>query len=65
MDMLVVSYLRNHLPLVAFQPLASHIRPSLTLGILLSIMVTIFEFVHTPYAVLQDVVSLKKAELFL
>jgi len=57
MDMLVVSYLRNHLPLVASQPLASHICPSLTLGILLCIMVAISEFVHTPYAVLQDVVS--------
>jgi len=57
MGVLVLSYLRNHLPLVASQPLVSHICPSLTLGILLCIMVTVFEFVHTPYAVLQDVVG--------
>jgi hypothetical protein len=58
MDMLVVSYLRNRrLPLVASQPLASHICRSLTLGVLLCIMVTTFEFVRTPYAVLKDVSS--------
>jgi hypothetical protein len=57
MDMLVPSYLSNFLSLVASKPLASHICPSLTLGVLLCIMVTIFEIVHAPYAVLQDVVS--------